>query len=76
MSDNGVYTDGNKGDFQPDPCPLCGSPGVIDWASVRAITDPEDSFVPGYHSCSESCAEDLPAMERGTLRLQHRNWDF
>lgn len=69
------YREDEKVNFQPDPCPLCGAPGVIDWVSAREIADPEDIFVPGY-SCCESCTKDLPAMERAAARCQYLNWRF
>lgn len=70
------YTEADKANYVPPNCPRCGAPGEPDWIEVSERWTPEDErvFIPGYHRCSERCADELDAVERSQMMQLGSAW--
>lgn len=51
-----------KAEYKPEPCPVCGSPGVvIQWNEIRL--GPETMYTPVKTQCSAHCSTTMPLEE-------------
>lgn len=56
MDDQGRYTLAERRNYQPDPCPDCGSVNVaVGWARCETLEDPVGAnlAIPGLSSCRD-----------------------
>lgn len=60
-----TFTDQERAEYQPDPCPSCGNPVDQGWVDVTSRYDDGRRWTPGRWDCHRpGCRERLTEMNR------------